>query len=43
MVVMSGLTARMRFMMASVFRASEVPVMFGSVSKPAAAGSVTAE
>ena len=42
-VVMSGLTARMRFMMASVFRASEVPVMFGSVSKPAAAGSVTAE
>ena len=43
MVSMSGLTARMRFMMASVFRASEVPVMFGSVSKPAAAGSVTAE
>ena len=43
MVSMSGLTARMRFMMASVFRASEVPVMFSSPSKPAETGSVTAE
>ena len=43
MVSMSGLTARIRFIMASVFRASEVPVMLGSVSKPAVAGSVTAE
>ena len=30
-------------MMASVFSASEVPVMLGSPSKPAPTGSVTAE
>ena len=40
---MPGFAATIRFMMASVFRASEVPVMFSSPSNPAAAGSVTAE
>ena len=43
MVSISGSAARIRFMMAAVFRASEVPVMFSPPSKPAAAGSVTAE
>ena len=38
MVSISGLTAVISFMMASVFSASEVPVMFSSPSKPAAAG-----
>ena len=43
MVSMSGLMAVMRFIMASVFRASEVPVMPSSPSNPAETGSVTAE
>ena len=40
MVSMSGLMAVMRFIMASVFRASEVPVMPSSPSNPAETGSV---